>query len=54
MCGICGIINIDGRPVDRATLEVMNRTMAHRGQDEEGYYANAKSMEQRAEGNCSS
>jgi asparagine synthetase B (glutamine-hydrolysing) len=47
MCGLCGIINIDGRPVARAVLEAMNRTMTHRGPDGEGYYANAKSIVQR-------
>ena len=41
MCGICGIYNIDGRPVDPDLLERMNNTMIHRGPDEEGYYINA-------------
>jgi len=39
MCGICGIIYDDpSRPVDRGLLERMNRTMTHRGPDDEGYY----------------
>jgi len=38
MCGICGIYNLDGRPVDRNLLERMNSTMIHRGPDDEGYY----------------
>ncbi|MBW2031585.1 MAG: asparagine synthase (glutamine-hydrolyzing) [Deltaproteobacteria bacterium] len=41
MCGICGIVNLDGRPVDEALLRKMNRTMVHRGPDGEGYYINA-------------
>lgn len=39
MCGICGIIHDDpGRLVDRHLLEMMNRTMVHRGPDDEGYF----------------
>ena len=39
MCGICGIIYDDSsRTVDRPVLETMNRTMIHRGPDDEGYY----------------
>jgi asparagine synthase (glutamine-hydrolysing) len=39
MCGICGIIYDDpSRAVDRSVLEKMNRTMTHRGPDDEGYY----------------
>lgn len=38
MCGICGIYNLDGRPVDRNLLARMNSTLAHRGPDDEGYY----------------
>jgi asparagine synthase (glutamine-hydrolysing) len=39
MCGICGIYNFDrGRAVDRRALETMNRRIAHRGPDDEGFY----------------
>lgn len=39
MCGICGIVLLDpGAEVDRAVLERMNRTMVHRGPDDEGYF----------------
>ncbi|MFA4974307.1 MAG: asparagine synthase (glutamine-hydrolyzing) [bacterium] len=39
MCGICGIIYDDpSRPVEREVLVRMNRTMSHRGPDDEGYY----------------
>lgn len=38
MCGICGIYNLNGRPVDRGLLERMNSTMVHRGPDGEGAF----------------
>ena len=39
MCGICGIFLLDSEAsVDRALLERMNRTMVHRGPDDEGYH----------------
>jgi len=38
MCGIAGILNLDGRPVDRATLEAMTDALAHRGPDGEGFF----------------
>jgi len=39
MCGICGIFLLDPEAeVDRAALERMNRTMVHRGPDDEGYH----------------
>ncbi len=38
MCGIVGILNLDGRPVDRDLLARMNSTLAHRGPDGEGYF----------------
>jgi asparagine synthase (glutamine-hydrolysing) len=38
MCGICGIYNLDGRPVDRDLLQRMNDTLIHRGPDAEGFY----------------
>jgi asparagine synthase (glutamine-hydrolysing) len=33
MCGIAGILNLDGRSVERAALERMNAALAHRGPD---------------------
>jgi asparagine synthase (glutamine-hydrolysing) len=36
MCGIVGIVNLDGKPVDRALLDRMTRALAHRGPDGEG------------------
>jgi len=38
MCGISGIFHKNQQPVDRSVLEKMNRTMAHRGPDAEGYF----------------
>jgi asparagine synthase (glutamine-hydrolysing) len=38
MCGICGFINLDGRPAERAILERMNRALLHRGPDEGGVF----------------
>ncbi len=42
MCGICGIVNFNGRPVVEAGLKKMNELLCHRGPDEEGYYINGK------------
>jgi asparagine synthase (glutamine-hydrolysing) len=36
MCGICGIWNQDGAPVERRTIDRMNATLVHRGPDGEG------------------
>jgi asparagine synthase (glutamine-hydrolysing) len=39
MCGIVGIVDLlDERPVDRALLERMNGTQAHRGPDGDGFH----------------
>ena len=38
MCGICGIYNLDGKPVNQDLLERMNDTMIHRGPDGSGIY----------------
>jgi asparagine synthase (glutamine-hydrolysing) len=41
MCGICGILNFDGRePVDRSTLDRMRDVLRHRGPDDVGSYVN--------------
>jgi asparagine synthase (glutamine-hydrolysing) len=37
MCGIAGIAHLDGQPVQPALLLAMNRAIAHRGPDDEGY-----------------
>src|SRR5438094_4003668 len=39
MCGICGDYNFgDLAPVEKESVERMNRTLVHRGPDDEGYY----------------
>src|SRR6266404_1885169 len=38
MCGIAGFVNNNGGHVDRTVLEAMNRAIAHRGPDEDGFY----------------
>lgn len=38
MCGIVGILNKNGAPVDREVLERMTRRLVHRGPDDEGFY----------------
>ena len=39
MCGIAGILDRTGAPVDIAELVRMSRTIAHRGPDDDGHYA---------------
>jgi asparagine synthase (glutamine-hydrolysing) len=38
MCGIAGILNIDGSPVTQKSLRKMTDAIAHRGPDGEGFY----------------
>ena len=38
MCGICGILNHNGKPVNRSDLTKMNNSMALRGPDDSGFY----------------
>ena len=38
MCGICGVVNFDGSPVDPRMLRRMTDAIAHRGPDGEGWY----------------
>lgn len=37
MCGIAGIVNLDGSPVDIGILYNMGKSIRHRGPDDEGY-----------------
>jgi len=37
MCGIAGIYNTNGEPIDKARLEKMTEIVRHRGPDDEGY-----------------
>jgi len=38
MCGISGIVNLNGEPVDREALQRMADTICHRGPDDYGFY----------------
>ncbi len=38
MCGICGIVNFDGRKPDKALLKAMADKLTHRGPDSYGEY----------------
>ncbi len=40
MCGICGIISFDNKPVDETVLKKMTDIISHRGPDDEGMYIN--------------
>lgn len=41
MCGICGILHLDGQAANPPLLEMMNKTLTHRGPDGEGYHVQA-------------
>lgn len=38
MCGIAGIVRLDGGGVELPRLQAMNSVMHHRGPDGEGYW----------------
>jgi asparagine synthase (glutamine-hydrolysing) len=38
MCGICGLVSLNGGAVDRGLLEEMNETLLHRGPDSGGIH----------------
>jgi asparagine synthase (glutamine-hydrolysing) len=38
MCGVAGIVNLDGRPVSSQILRAMTDVIAHRGPDGEGHW----------------
>ncbi len=38
MCGICGVVSLNGAPIDLDRLERMNGTLAHRGPDDAGQF----------------
>ncbi|MFP4162455.1 MAG: asparagine synthase (glutamine-hydrolyzing) [Chitinispirillaceae bacterium] len=38
MCGICGILNLDGKQVSEKLLRKMAKTLVHRGPDDHGDY----------------
>src|SRR5215469_6050310 len=38
MCGIAGVVNFTGRPVERELLDRMGQKIRHRGPDDEGRF----------------
>ena len=48
MCGICGAVNLHGRPIPdlEQRLEVMNELIAHRGPDDAGLWTHELQHEQ--------
>jgi len=42
MCGICGKLTTDGKPVDEGILRKMTSVLSHRGPDDEGVYISAQ------------
>ena len=40
MCGITGILHLDGKPIEPSILKAMADTLTHRGPDDEGFYLN--------------
>jgi asparagine synthase (glutamine-hydrolysing) len=38
MCGIVGVVNLDGSPVSRDLVAAMNARLLHRGPDEDGFW----------------
>ena len=38
MCGIFGVLHLDGSPVDRTALKAMAQVTVHRGPDDEGFH----------------
>ena len=38
MCGICGKINLNNKPVEAALPRRMTACLSHRGPDDEGFY----------------
>src|SRR5215211_6394961 len=39
MCGICGMVALDGAPVDERAVHAMAGALVHRGPDDEGVFA---------------
>jgi asparagine synthase (glutamine-hydrolysing) len=45
MCGICGMVSFQPeRPADKFVLQQMNRSLHHRGPDDEGYYHDSQAV----------
>ena len=44
MCGICGIVDFSGTPINQDLMRQMSNTLTHRGPDDEGYYFNKQKI----------
>ena len=44
MCGIAGVVDSRGGPVERGLLQAMADSLAHRGPDDEGFYLNRRAQ----------
>ncbi|MBW1696456.1 MAG: asparagine synthase (glutamine-hydrolyzing) [Deltaproteobacteria bacterium] len=44
MCGIAGVVDSLGRPVEMELLRAMAAKLVHRGPDDEGFYRNARAL----------
>jgi asparagine synthase (glutamine-hydrolysing) len=42
MCGICGVLNLNSKPVSAQVVEKMAETIRHRGPDQNGVYTDGK------------
>ncbi len=38
MCGICGMLQLNGTPVDQGLLRRLTTVLSHRGPDDEGFF----------------
>ncbi|MDO9566916.1 MAG: asparagine synthase (glutamine-hydrolyzing) [Candidatus Desulfaltia sp.] len=46
MCGICGKLRIDGRPIEENLIRKMASVLSHRGPDDDGVYLSSKQKAQ--------
>ena len=44
MCGIFGLVQLDGAPADAGVVSAMSRIMTHRGPDDHGYHADGSAL----------
>jgi asparagine synthase (glutamine-hydrolysing) len=44
MCGIFGLVQLDGAPADAGVVSAMSRIMTHRGPDDHGYHADGAAL----------
>src|SRR6266545_4830232 len=42
MCGVCGLLSLDGSPVEAGVVEEMNQTLFHRGPDSGGAFVDGQ------------